>query len=234
MLKQSQCKNTFILVGADKGGVGKTTMCRVLLDYIAPIVGPSIRIFDTEPGGGVLKRFFPAATTIDLTDSVDQESVINNLGAARVTIVDIRAGLLTPTLHLFQRIGFKHGEEAHLAVFHVLGNNIASLDELSNTAALMAQGGDHILVKNSANAGKFFDGDDATLAKYLQPIKRSAMIEIGNLDASAAERVDKANQPFSTFAADTANSRVMRGLVSAWYGDCAATLDTIGFKNLLT
>lgn len=233
LLKQGACRNNLILVGADKGGVGKTTLCRVLLDYINA-TGAAARVFDSEPGGGVLKRFFPSAVTVNLAETVDQELVVNKLDAARVTIVDIRAGLLSPTLHLFQRIGFKHGEEAQLLVFHVLGNNIASLGELKNTAALLAAGGDHVLVKNHANAGKFFEGDEATQAKYIHPINPTAVIEIGNLDAIAAERVDKSNQSFSAFARDSNNSRVVRGLVAAWYADCAGTLDKIGFKNLLS
>ena len=40
-------KSTVILVGADKGGVGKTTLSRALVDYLGR-KGVSVRCFDTE------------------------------------------------------------------------------------------------------------------------------------------------------------------------------------------
>jgi hypothetical protein len=232
MLTQSKCKNTLLVIGADKGGVGKTTLTRLALDYIASH-GASVRICDTEPGGGVLKRFFPAATTVNLSDSADQSFILDNLKWARVTVIDVRAGLLSPTLHLLQRIGFKHGEEAHLTVLHVLGNSVASFSEIGNTAALLRAGGDHVLVKNYANAGRFFEWDASGEADLLKPFAGASLMEIGNLDALAAERVDKSNQPFAAFATDASNSRTLRGLVGAWQNEANAEFDRIGLQNVI-
>jgi MinD superfamily P-loop ATPase len=49
-------KPTLILVGADKGGVGKTTVAQTLLDYFTAHNVPT-RAFDTETPKGTLKRF---------------------------------------------------------------------------------------------------------------------------------------------------------------------------------
>ena len=46
-------KPTIILIGADKGGVGKTTLSRALLDLIARKDVPA-RAFDTEYPRGSL------------------------------------------------------------------------------------------------------------------------------------------------------------------------------------
>ena len=51
-------KPTVIVVGADKGGVGKTTVSRTLLDYFTAHHVPT-RAFDTESPKGTLKRFHP-------------------------------------------------------------------------------------------------------------------------------------------------------------------------------
>jgi MinD superfamily P-loop ATPase len=51
-------KPTVIVVGADKGGVGKTTVARTLLDYFTAHHLPT-RAFDTESPKGTLKRFHP-------------------------------------------------------------------------------------------------------------------------------------------------------------------------------
>ena len=52
---------TVILIGADKGGVGKTTVARTLLDYLTTQEIPT-RAFDTEAPKGVLHRFHPKIT----------------------------------------------------------------------------------------------------------------------------------------------------------------------------
>ena len=105
-------KPTVILVGADKGGVGKTTVARTLLDYFGAHQTPT-RAFDTESPRGTLKRFHPDLTeVVDVTEVADQMKIFDTLGsaAARVTVIDVRAGLLSSTLagaerHRLPRIG---------------------------------------------------------------------------------------------------------------------------------
>jgi len=69
-------------VGADKGGVGKTTIARTLLDYLATRNTPS-RAFDSEFPRGTLKRFHPKVTeVIDLETAADQIKVIDTLATS--------------------------------------------------------------------------------------------------------------------------------------------------------
>src|SRR3981189_3527196 len=56
-------KPAVIIVGADKGGVGKTTITRTLLDYFSARKVPT-RAFDTESPKGTLKRFHPDVTDV--------------------------------------------------------------------------------------------------------------------------------------------------------------------------
>src|SRR5579885_928991 len=124
-------KPTVILAGADKGGVGKTTVARTLLDYVAAHQTPT-RAFDTESPRGTLKRFHPDVTeVVDVTAVADQMKLFDTLGsaAARVTVIDVRAGLLSSTLQALSDIGFldsaKKGQIT-FAFFHILGPSIAS------------------------------------------------------------------------------------------------------------
>src|SRR5688572_15634886 len=65
-----------IVVGADKGGVGKTTVSRLLLDYLASRKTPA-RAFDAEHPRGTLARFHGDTTEIvDLTQTADQMKII--------------------------------------------------------------------------------------------------------------------------------------------------------------
>src|SRR6202453_1175051 len=101
-------KPALILVGADKGGVGKTTVARTLLDYFTAHHVPT-RAFDTESPKGTLKRFHPDISEIvDATSVPDQMRIFDTLSStdASVTVLDVRAGLLSPTLRSLRDIGF--------------------------------------------------------------------------------------------------------------------------------
>src|SRR5712672_4706355 len=104
----NMAKPVVIVVGADKGGVGKTTVSRTLLDYFDTNNIPT-RAFDTESPKGTLKRFHPdVAEVVDMTAIPDQMKVFDTLNAtdASVTVIDVRAGLLSPTLRSLSDIGF--------------------------------------------------------------------------------------------------------------------------------
>ena len=133
-------KPTVVVVGADKGGVGKTTVARTLLDYFTVHHVPT-RAFDTESPKGTLKRFHPDISDIvDVTSVPDQMRIFDTLSTtdASVTVIDVRAGLLSPTLRSLRDIGFleavKKGQ-LNFAVFHILGSSIASLNEIEDTSA---------------------------------------------------------------------------------------------------
>jgi MinD superfamily P-loop ATPase len=88
------------VVGADKGGVGKTTVSRTLLDYFEVKHIPT-RAFDTESPRGTLKRFHPDITEIvDVTTTSDQMQIFDTLNGTSplVTAIDVRAGLMSSML----------------------------------------------------------------------------------------------------------------------------------------
>src|SRR6516164_9391612 len=97
-------KPALILVGADKGGVGKTTVARTLLDYFTAHNVPT-RAFDTETPKGTLKRFHrDVSEVLDVTAVADQMRIIDTLSTtdATVTVVDVRDGLMSPVIDLGQ------------------------------------------------------------------------------------------------------------------------------------
>jgi RNase adaptor protein for sRNA GlmZ degradation len=135
-------KPAVVLVGADKGGVGKTTVARVLLDYFVAHNVPT-RAFDTEAPKGSLKRFHPDITdVVDITSTSDQMKIFDTLASAdaKITVIDIRAGQLSKTLEALRDIGFLDAAaktQITFTVFHVLGPSIASLEEIRDTADFM-------------------------------------------------------------------------------------------------
>src|SRR5260370_42602658 len=108
VLGNSMAKPVVIVVGADKGGVGKTTVSRTLLDYFSANNVPT-RAFDTESPRGTLKRFHPDVTQIvDMTTTSDQMKIFDTLYSVSpsVNVIDVRAGLLSPALPSLRDSGF--------------------------------------------------------------------------------------------------------------------------------
>src|SRR6202167_2874058 len=237
-------KPTVIVVGADKGGVGKTTVARTLLDYFTAHHLPT-RAFDTESPKGTLKRFHPEnCDIVDVTSVADQMRIFDTLTSAdaSVTIIDVRAGLLSPTLRALRDIGFldavKKGQITFI-VFHILGSSIASLNEIEETSPFTTDA-NYFLVKNFINNTSFFEWDEATHASYFRKFKDAIEITIPKLNEMAYEQVELASVPFLTFVAnrnakgDTAHySFVLRGYVRHWLGNVRAEYDRIKLNDII-
>jgi hypothetical protein len=231
-------KPAVILVGADKGGVGKTTVARTLLDYFIAHQVPT-RAFDTESPRGTLKRFHPDITeVVDVTYVPDQMKIFDTLNSAEaaVTLIDIRAGVLSHTLKALRDIGFidaaKKGQLT-FAVFHILGPSIASLEEIAETASYLGDA-KYFMVKNFINNTHFFEWDEATHSAYFKQVKDAVEINIPKLNEMATEQVELASVPYVTFIGNkkqsgesAAYSFVLRGYVRHWLGNVWAEYDRV-------
>src|SRR5882672_9115152 len=207
-------KPAVIIVGADKGGVGKTTVARTLLDYFTAHQIPT-RAFDTESPRGTLKRFHPELTeVVDMTMVADQMKIFDTLNSsqASVTVIDVRAGLMSPTLRALRDIGFieaaKKGQIT-FALFHILGPSIASLDEINETAAYLGDA-KYFMVKNFINNTHFFEWDEATHSPYFTFI------------ANKKQSGEPASYSF-----------VLRGYVRHWLGNVWAEYDRISLTDIV-
>jgi hypothetical protein len=192
-------KPVVIIVGADKGGVGKTTVTRLLLDYLAS-KGFETKPYDTESPDGDLKRFYPAKVeVVDFTESEGQMRVLDNLGSA-ITVIDIRAGLLSKTLETLADIGFIDPARYNLIVMHVLSDSQMSIAEVKAIAGRLA-GVNYIQIANH-------------MSKTAYDFPAGAL-EIPMLDTMAARAVDADAVPFSLYARE-GKSVVLRGYVGKW------------------
>ena len=220
-------KPTLILVGADKGGVGKTTVSRALLDYFAR-KNVLTRAFDTENPRGSLKRFYPAvAEVIDLGNVAHQMRLLDTMETANVpvTVVDLKAGNLSYALDLFERIGVLEAARNgvfNMGLMHVVGPSIASLDEIGEISKYL-QGIQYVVGRNSINETNFFEWDEVTHRKYFSSIPKAQEINIPKLNEMAYEQVDVAGVTFKDFidnkSADGSQAKfsfVLRGYVRKW------------------
>ena len=185
-----------------------------------------------DPGArGTLKRFHPDVTdVVDINYVPDQMRIFDTVNStdASVSLIDVSAGLLSPTLRALRDIGFiEAAKKGHLTLvlFHMLGPSIASLDEIAETADYLGDA-KYFMVKNFINNTHFFEWDEATHAAYFRRIPDAVEITIPKLPEMAAEQVELASVPFATFIANKKQSGdpasysfVLRGYVRHWLGN---------------
>lgn len=220
--------STLILVGADKGGVGKTMLTRVLLDYLKDR-GLKPSVFDAEPDPGVLRRFYNYAKIVDISTMLGQMAVFDEVPNAGITVVDLCAGVLSKTLATMRDAGLLqdvNDGKIQMKVIHVLGSTEASLREIAATAKILDEGGEHILVKNHATDGQFFEWDKETYDSYFNDSK--TLLNIPHLDGVACDAVEKRGQSFAAFIGDKEhNSRMQRGTITHWRKNVWAEFDRV-------
>ncbi|MDU6244363.1 MAG: hypothetical protein E6614_36390, partial [Bradyrhizobium sp.] len=194
---------------------------------------------------GTLKRFHPEITEIvDMNSTPDQMKIFDTLSAVApsVTVIDVRAGLMSPTLAALRDIGFldaARSGQITFAVFHILGSSIASLDEIAETASYMI-GAKYFLVKNFINNTSFFEWDQSTYNSYFHRIKDATELTIPKLNEMAFEQVEVASVPFLKFVAnkgprdEAANySFVLRGYVRHWLANVWSEYDRIKLTDIV-
>lgn len=234
-------KPTLIVVGADKGGVGKTTTSRAMLDYFGSLRVP-VRAFDTEHPNGALKRFYPEATSIvDMNAIKDQMNIFDALSENYVTMIDVRAGLLSRSLAALKNIGLFDAivrGQVSFALFHVVGPSVSSIDEIPQITPYL-ESSEYFLVRNYINETEFVNWNGQAQHVAANGIHTNE-ITIPKLNELAYEQVEKASIPFTTFIAnrDTEGnsakySFVLRGYVRHWLKAVWTEFDRSGLQDFV-
>ena len=141
-----------------------------------------------------------------------------------------------------RNIGFiEAAKKGHITfvVFHILGPSIASLDEITETAAYLGDG-KYFMVKNFINNTHFFEWDEGTHSAYFKRLPDAVEMTVPKLPEMAAEQVDLASVPFATFIANkkqsgdpAAYSFVLRGYVRHWLDNVWAEYDRINLTDIV-
>ena len=119
-----------------------------------------------------------------------------------------------------------------MALLHVLGPSISSLDEIAEATRMLGTSARHFIVKNHINETNFFDWDrDSGYAKSLRALA-DVTIDISHLDTTSNEAVQQARSPFIDFIASNA-SRTLRGRVAKWLERTVAEFDRVGLGRMI-
>jgi hypothetical protein len=231
-----------IIVGADKGGVGKTQITRALRDMMEmPALRklPRAHMFDGQFPRGDLVQFCPEAEVVNITEVSDQMKIFDTLEG--VTIVDIPAGQLGFMLkscddaRLLDDV--KSGQ-LRMALIHVLGPSVSSLDEIADATAMLGTSAKHFIVKNHINETNFFEWDESsTYARSLRALA-SVTIDVPHLNTTANEAIQQHKLSFVDFIAGKSRdgkpiSRTLRGQTAKWLERTWASFEQRGLARMI-
>ena len=160
----------------------------------------------------------------------------------KVSVIDIRAGLLSNTLQALTDVGFfdmvKSGE-FNFGLLHVVGPSVSSLDEISEVLPL-AEDKHYFVVKNFINDTSFFGWNSDVYKSYFTMLKNAVEVNIPKLNEMAYEQVELAGVPFSAFVANRNSqglpgnySLVLRGYVRTWLKRISEEYDRIALVERL-
>lgn len=219
---------TIVLVGGDKGGVGKSTVARSLVEFYQREKS-SFVAFDGDDTNPTLTRFFKAAERLYTKSPKGFEPLINNLETDKaIQLVDLGAGTSTILLQFADQTGFIDVAMANGAKVTFVFVLAPGLDSINLLKILSEQYGDklnYVIARNNAIPGTWDLWDGSQTKKRLIGELEAIEIEIPKLDAEAYSFVDKKNLPWSEAAKSKEVPLASRSYVFRWAEKLSAEFD---------
>jgi hypothetical protein len=227
-------KPRLILTHGEKGGVGKTTVARVIADFLNAR-NATFRAFDAEGSTGQLLRFHSSETAaVDVANAASIAPVLDYVmepGGKRLALVDLGARSGEEVKNWLYRGGALEEAEASrlgITVVYVLGGAVDSVGHLKECFGALGRDVNYVIVKNYGVAGKFDVYDQSKVRKDLLSAG-AREIAFPSLDGSVYQSVDRASIAFSAFA-DGQNGSfgfTERRYCRTWLRECFTALEEV-------
>lgn len=209
-------KPSIVVVGADKGGVGKTTVARTICDYWDWKKAP-LKSYDGQWPQGNLVRF-NAAEVVNLSTVDGQMNAFDGLSQSPTIMLDLPAGMLSITLDAMdkaQLTGEVQDGNVNLTIMHIVGSNMASINEIADIYAKMGKGVRYFLVKNYASKdADFFEWDKDAAVQALLDRWKDQVVTVPHMEGRIYEAIEKAGGSFTSHGAGPWSW--MRGSIRGW------------------
>lgn len=223
-----------IVVAGDKGGTGKSTVTRAVLDYSRQ-QRANARVIDCEVPAGETSRYVSGAEIIDPSTPQGQMRIFPNELPA-TTIIDAAARQLSPFVHALHETHLDDDIRAgslRLALLHLISPSDRSIREIAEIAASLGEGAKHFLVKNHITDAGFQEWEaDCHFAATFQKME-AFTITVPNLNSAATDAMQRLGMGFAAFSQDVEQSRILRGYVRSWLGVVFREFDRIGLRELI-
>jgi hypothetical protein len=227
-------KPRLILTHGEKGGVGKTTVARIIADFLNSRK-VSFRAFDAEGSTGQLLRFHRTETLpVDVADATGIGPVLDYAmdGAGRrIALVDLGARSGEDLRSWLYRGGaLEEAGSGHLGitVVYVLGGAVDSVGHLKECFQALGRDVSYVAVRNYGVAGKFDIYDQSNIRKEILAAGAKE-IALPALDGAVYQSVDRSSLPFSSFAESTGTTAgfTEKRYCRTWLRECFAALEPV-------
>jgi hypothetical protein len=227
-------KPRLILTHGEKGGVGKTTVARVIADFLNS-KDTTFRAFDAEGNTGQLLRFHPSETaSVDVSNAATIAPVLDYVmepGGKKIALVDLGARSGEDVKSWLYRGGALEEAEAGrlgITVIYVLGGAVDSVGHLKECYTALGRDVSYVIVKNFGVAGKFDVYDQSNVRKDLLSVG-AREIDFPALDGSVYQSVDRASISFNAFADGIGGNfgYTERRYCRTWLRECFGALEEV-------
>jgi hypothetical protein len=227
-------KPRLILTHGEKGGVGKTTVARVIADFLNSR-GLTFRAFDAEGPTGQLLRFHPSETaSVDVAHAADIAPVLDYVmepTGKRLALVDLGARTgedLRNWLHRGGALEEVAAGRLGITIAYVLGGAIDSVGHLKECYGALGREVNYVIVRNYGVAEKFEIYDQSNVRKDLLTVG-AREIALPQLDPSVYQSVDRSSLPFSSFAENVGGNFgfTERRYCRTWLRECFTALEEV-------
>lgn len=221
-----------VLTHGEKGGVGKSTVARLIADFLNSR-NSSYRAFDAEGATGQLLRFHPNETAaVNVASAASVAPVLDYLmepGGKRLALVDLGARSGEEVKGWLYRGGaLEEAESSRLGitVVYVLGGAIDSVGHLKECFGALGRDVHYVIVKNFGVANKFEVYDQSNVRKDILAAGAREIV-IPALDGTVYQSVDRSSLSFSGFADSPSFGYTERRYCRTWLRECFTALGEV-------
>ncbi|MEA3640669.1 MAG: mobilization protein [Lamprobacter sp.] len=219
-------------IGGEKGGVGKSVLCRLLAQYHIDQNRP-LRVFDTDRSHGAMMRFYEGySTPITLDDFASADQLMEAaLEQNQTVLVDLAAQTSRPLFQWMDEtdlLGLANEEGVSLVLWHLLDDGADGIELLEQLLDQFSNGAQYVVVKNLGR-GKHFCNFEASQTRARVTALSAPVIELPELHAAAMRKVDHGNLSFWAAAnnAEAGLGLMDRQRVKVWMRKAYRQLDVI-------
>jgi hypothetical protein len=211
-------------IGGEKGGVGKSVVARLLVQWAIDKQLPFVAVDADESHGALLRHYSTFARGVDLARPESADEIVSlALEADRRVIVDLPAQsdrLLAAWISEAGVLEVLRESNVEVAFWHVMEDG---RDSIATLGRLLERYGDkaRIVIVENLGRGKEFSLFDRSPVRAAANAAGAVTIQIPELQAPAMRKIDRSDGSFwaavnnPTFAADLF-TRMDRQRIKAW------------------
>jgi hypothetical protein len=215
--------STIHFIGGEKGGVGKSVVARLCVQYCIDRALPFVAA-DADGSHGALMRFYADyARPIDLTDPSGADQILAFATEAdRRVVVDLPAQsdrLLGAWIDEAGILELAAESNVKVVYWHVIDDGKDSLVTLGRLLARYGARAKYCVVKNGGRAKAFTLFDESPTRTQAQQLG-AAVVELPELNATAMQKIDRWDASFWAAIHGTSSpetfTRIERQRVKVW------------------